>query len=414
MRYLHPDHPERAVRLAYCLNLHAAEDLAQLLDGMRRVTLPLRERLAPGRDFGVGMYLPGRLVELLVSDGGEAGREELRSFLTDHALDPFTFNAFPFSGFQTDGLKQRVFEPTWLEDSRAAFTLGVALMATYLAQPARGRHLSISTHTGMHSSRLRGAEDREGCAANLAALAASLARLEQDSGWRCVLSLEAEPRANCNDTAELARFRERIEEHAAAGLERHLGTCLDACHAAVEFEAVGDALANATARSAPLGKLQVTSAIALPDPAEHAAAREQLFALDEPRFLHQVTGRGPAGLQRAGDLPELERAWTRGVPAWAACEEWRCHFHVPIDLERLGPEGLITTRAYADRLLTAALARPQAWGTDELHVEIETYTWDVLPSDARRSDSNAQRVDALEAEYRHAMATLESAGWRPE
>ena len=414
MRFLHPDHPERAVRLAYCLNLHAAENLEQLLDGMRRVTLPLRERLAAGRPFGVGMYFPGALVESLVHEQGATQREHLRAFLSDHGLDPFTYNAFPFSGFQTDGLKQRVFEPTWLEDSRAAFTLGVALLATYLAQPAAGRHLSISTHTGMHSSRLRGAEDGERCAENLAALAASLERLEQDSGWRCVLSLEAEPRASCNDTAELARFRERVEEHAAGDLGRHLGTCLDACHAAVEFEAVGDALANATARSAPLGKLQVTSAIALPDPAGNAAAREQLFRLDEPRFLHQVTGRGPAGLQHAGDLPELEAAWKAGAPAWAACEEWRCHFHVPIDLEQLGSRGLQTTRSYADRLLRAALARPQTWGTDELHVEIETYTWDVLPADARRPDSSAQRVNALEAEYRHAMSTLESAGWRPE
>ena len=91
MRYLHPDHPERAVRLAYCQNLHAAEDLDQLFDGLRRVTLPLRERLASGRSFGVGMYLPAALIEQLVVEQGESGRVELRAFLSDHGLDPFTY-----------------------------------------------------------------------------------------------------------------------------------------------------------------------------------------------------------------------------------------------------------------------------------------------------------------------------------
>ena len=275
-----------------------------------------------------------------------------------------------------------MFEPTWLEDSRAEFTLGVALMATHLTEPAPGRHLSISTHTGMHSSRVSGAEDLEQCADHFASLAASLAQLERDTGWRCVLSLEAEP----------AR---QLQRHGRAGplprtppgvtatrtVERHLGTCLDACHAAVEFEPVGDALANATAHAAPLGKLQVTSAISLLDPADdparpRAPLRPRRAALPAPG--HWAAAR-PVCL-RAGDLPDLQRAWAADRPdPWSECEEWRCHFHVPIDLEHLGGSGLRTTRDYADRLLAAALAHPKSWGTDELHVEIETYTWEVLP-----------------------------------
>ena len=72
-------------------------------------------------------------------------------------------------------------------------------------------------------------------------------------GW--LLGLEAEPRANCNDTGELAELVGDLHRRHADELDlltRHLGTCLDACHAAVEFEEPEQALANATAAGTPL------------------------------------------------------------------------------------------------------------------------------------------------------------------
>jgi hypothetical protein len=406
MLWRHAAHDGRAVRLAYCLNLHPGGTPAEILEGLREVTLPLRERLAPGRTFGVGMYVPAAAAAALAVGEANPAREELRAFLAEHGLDPFTWNAFPYGGFHSGGLKERVFEPTWAEPERVVFTTDVATLAADLAgEPEAGRHLSISTHTGMHSSRVADG-DPDLAERALATVAAGLAGLEEQSGWRTVLSLEAEPRANCNDTAGLAALRAEL---AAVGpvevLARHLGTCLDTCHAAVEFEPAAQALANATAHDAPLGKLQFTSALALRDPADDEAGRRALLALDEPVFLHQVTGRSPAGLVRAGDLPEVDP----GAERWRACDEWRCHFHVPVDLAVVDG-GLGTTRAAADELLEAALADPSRWGTDELHLEIETYTWDVLPGSAR---GTGELVDGLEREYRHVFGRLTAAGWNP-
>jgi hypothetical protein len=83
---------------------------------------------------------------------------------------------------------------------------------------------------------------------------------------------------------------------------------------------------------------------------------------------------------------------------------------VPVDLAEVGGTGLATTRDHADATLAEALARPELWGTDELHVEIETYTWDVLPREARGA---GEMVDGLEREYAHVLARLEAAGWHP-
>ncbi len=388
-----------------------------MLAGMRAVTLPLRDRLARGGEsFGAGLYLPAALAGHLASGHGAGELERLADFLAENRLDPFTYNAFPAGGFHADGLKAGVFRPTWMEEDRVRFTLDVARIAARLAQRVGGpprSHVSISTHTGAFGPEVRGEPDLRDCARNLARAALGLAEIEAREGIRIVLSLEAEPRAMSGDNAALASFLSSVPERcsgvaAESVLARHLGSCLDACHSAVEFEDPAEACALATA-AGPLGKLQFSSALRLSDPARRTQALEQLLSMDEPRYLHQVSGIAPTQRCQAADLPELGRE-LRGArrEAWLACPEWRCHFHVPVDLEAVGEKGLSTTREHADRVLAAALARPDRWGVAELHLEIETYTWDVLPGAARGIGG---LVDGLEREYAHVIAELERAGW---
>ncbi len=416
MIWRHPDRARARVRLAYCLNLHPAEDLETLLAGMRAITLPLRDRLAgDGERFGVGLYLTAALARRLASEAGAEDLGRLERFLVENALDPFTYNAFPAGGFHDAGLKAAVFRPTWMEEERLRFTLDVATVAARLAAGAArlaakegGRsHVSVSTHTGGLAAKVRGAAEVAACRENYARAAKELSTIEARSGTRIVLALEPEPRALSSDTRELAAFFARLR--GTAEIARHVGVCLDACHSAVEFEDPEESVERATS-SGPLGKLQFSSALVLADPARSDAARERLLAMDEPRYLHQVTGIARGERCQATDLPELgEHLKGPAREAWLACPEWRCHFHVPVDLETVGGTGLATTRGHADRILERALARPERWGVEELHLEIETYTWQVLPGAAR---GDGAIVDGLEREYAHVMERLRSAGWR--
>ena len=414
MDFIHPEHPGRRVRLAYCQNLHAGEDLDQVRAGIEAITLPLQARLAPKAPFGVGMYLAAPVAAHLAGPQGQDDLASLGDFLASRGLVPFTFNAFPFGDFHRDGLKEGVYWPLWSQPERADYTRNVARVAARLVDAEAKGHLSISTHPGGYGDWTEGPATLRAYADGMAAVASELASIEAQGGPAIVLSLEAEPRASAGNSAELAEFlvmaRLRLARHLAEqghedgeGLAaRHLGTCLDTCHAAVEFESPAQAWRLAQL-GGPCGKLQFSSALMLEQPASDRAAAERLLDLAEPRYLHQVNGRGPAGPMGAADLPEVAGDLDR----WLACDEWRCHFHVPVDLASVG--GLATTRGFAAATLRAALADPNAWASGELHVEIETYTWDILPAPAR---GPGELVDGLEREYRHVIQLLGSQGWR--
>ena len=400
MRFHHPDHPGRFVRLAYCMNVHPAETLEELEGGLTSITLPLRDRLAGAGRFGIGMYFAADLAARLRAE--PALLEDLAKRLDAERLDPFTFNAFPYGGFHTDGLKADVYRPTWAEPERATFTRDVLHVAEALwvaRATVTESHLSISTHPGTYGAWLAGP-------AHLHELSRGFLQVRKDlleaSPLPVVLSLEAEPRASSGDQRELAEFLTVLRVRAGEAASR-FGTCLDCCHAAVEFEDPEEAVKLATF-GGPLGKLQFSSALALEQPGASESGRAALLALDEPRYLHQVTPSGSA--RGVSDLNELPAA-LEADPAWLSAEEWRCHFHVPVDLDEAA--GLTTTRAHAEATLSAALSDPERWGVGDLHVEIETYTWDVLPSPARGA---GDLVDGLEREYHAAIAVLEGAGWK--
>lgn len=458
MAWTHPDHPGRRVRLGYCTNVLPVETLADLRQALTEVAVPLRERLHPEGILGIGLHLPASLAAYLAGPEGASDLADFGEWLCASGFDPFTYNAFPFGGFHEDGLKENVYRPTWAEPERERYTLDVAQVAGALIEACRGSqceggpegepegesegppgHLSISTHPGTYGPWVTDRGVLKACAD---AMARVVSRFSQQEGVPpVVLSLEAEPFASAGNTRALAEFlvlanlsavRElkalgHDASEAAALAGRHLGVCLDACHSAVEFENPAEAWSLSSGggpseegtdggvlRAPPrlgftLGKIQFSSALALSAPASDPEGRALLLGMDEPRYLHQVRAQSPAGPLAESDLGGLAdtlAAEDSVAAAWLEAPEWRCHFHVPVDLESYG--SLSTTRAHADALLAEALTDPAAWPSGELHVEVETYTWSVLPASGRPAGS---LVDCLERELRHVEALLRGAGW---
>jgi sugar phosphate isomerase/epimerase len=357
--------------LSYCTNVHPGRTVAEIEQGLDRYTVNVAVRF--GAPLAAGLWLAEPVVkELLRSDTvcrrfgeGLAGRG-----LTCHTL-----NAFPFGDFHSPRVKEHVYRPSWAERRRLEFTVSAArILAQLLPAGAEG---SISTlplgFPGIDSF----PDFHRECVENLIDAALSLHRLEQESGRTIRLAIEPEPCCWLDETPTAIEFFKnrlwpRAEERGSLeAVRKHVGLCVDVCHQAVAFEDMGQSISEIERAGVRINKIHITCAIELEHPATNLEGRRALARYVEPRYLHQTKARLADG--RVLAVLDLDRALALDAsPEFLNAERWRVHFHVPVDAERLGP--LKTTR----NDLRTALAAVKSL-TYAPHLEVETYTWEVLP-----------------------------------
>ncbi len=356
MRFRHAD--GTVVHLAYCTNVHAAQDLDGVIGQLAAYAEPIRNRLGVAR-LGVGLWLAAGVAEALAADRAAVAR--MRRELAHRGLEVVTLNAFPYTGFQDPVVKGKVYHPDWTRRRRLDYTVACARVLAELlpADAARG---SVSTLPLAWRTPWSPA-CRDEARRNLMRLAGSLAEIESRTGREIRVGLEPEPGCVAERTDQVTK--------ALAGLDLgRLGICLDACHLAVGYESPGTALAGLAAAGVPVVKTQVSCALRATSPHDERT-RRSLARLDEPRFLHQTRERAGGAVMGADDLSD---ALGGGLPG---TDEWRVHFHVPVHADDVLSLG--TTRTELAATLDALFGGPVA-RTD--HAEVETYTWPVLPDAA--------------------------------
>jgi hypothetical protein len=207
-------------------------------------------------------------------------------------------------------------------------------------------------------------------------LARQLDELHDETGKVVRLAIEPEPWCILETTDEAIAFFRQLNERAADAdaldcVRRYLGLCYDVCHQSVEFEDVAASMAAIDAAGIRINKLHITCAVELKNPADNAPGRQALARYVEPRYLHQTFARAADG-RILHDVDLSEGLALEPPTEFLQAEAWRVHFHVPVDVEELGP--LSTTRPDLRRALQAVATLSYA-----PHLEVETYTWEVLP-----------------------------------
>jgi len=375
-RFTHPD--GSVVHLAYCTNVHPAEDVDGVIGQLERFAGPVREELGTDR-LGVGLWLAAPAARELVGD--DAAVERLRAALERLGLEAVTFNGFPYQGFHDEVVKQRVYVPDWTSEERREFTVALARILARLL-PDDVAEGSVSTLPLAWREGF-GAEEARAARAELEATVEALRRLADDTGKRVRLAVEPEPGCAIETVAGLVE--------GIAGLdEETVGICLDACHSAVQFESPAAALAQLDAAGVPIVKMQASAALRC-EPARIG----ELADFVEPRFLHQTRTLENAAVLGVDDL---DQALDGGLPRDG---EWRVHFHVPVHLD-----GGRTTQPQLRQLLEGVLGGPHPLTH---HVELETYTWNVMPGDLR-PDADAALVDGLARELSWLRDELKTLG----
>jgi hypothetical protein len=391
------------LHLTYCLNIHPGESWNDNFTAIREKALAVKQLVAPGQWFGLGLRLAHHAAERLGSDQGLI--DEARDFFAEHQLYPFTINGFPYGRFHQGPVKENVYAPDWRTPERRDYTMQLADIFTNFLPPSVDG--SISTVPGSFRPWIQTDEDKTVMAKNLAAVVAYFAAVRDDTGQEIHLGLEPEPDCFLETTADVVRFyqdfllRAGLEEvrriagcsaaHAEELLRRHLGVCFDTCHVALQYEDLVEAWRTYRAEGIRISKVQLSAALHTESTPE---AWEALRKFVEPTYLHQVKAVGNSGARFAwfdlGDaLAEL--------PQFPDVESLRVHFHVPLFFPGSGP-----------LQSTASELTPEFFhelrGGECSHLEIETYTFDVLPPDLHPGDV----VRSISREYAWVLQRLEA------
>lgn len=398
---------DEAVHLTYCTNIHPGEGWDEVFGNLEAYLPGLKQALAPERPFGVGLRLSDRAAREL---GAGDRLARFKAWLDDQGCYVFTMNGFPYGGFHRQVVKDRVYAPDWRTQERVDYTVRLAHLLAELL-PDTVEDGGISTVPVSYKPWFAPTELDAVCreaARRLAEVTAELVRLRSRTGRYLHVDLEPEPDCLLETTGETLGFFERwllpaggdhladllgcSMQEAWAHLLAHVNICYDTCHFAVEYESPAEVVGRLREAGIRIGKVQLSTALKAFVPeeaAERTLMATRLRGFAESTYLHQVVERRADGtLHHYPDLPQALDHYGR------AMEEWRIHFHVPLFVNDYA--GLASTRDD----LVAALAdlRDDPYCR---HLEIETYTWEVLPPGLKED-----LATSIEREYRWVLGQL--------
>jgi sugar phosphate isomerase/epimerase len=371
--------------LTYCTNIHAADGWNAVHANLRKYATTLKARFSSGAPFGVGLRLSAREArELLERDL----LEEFREFLYSEGLYIAVINGLPFGPFHGTPVKANVYAPDWRDDARVRYTEDLIHILERLL-PA-GVDGGVSTAPLSYKPWMTagaGEEDWARITRNVVRIAETLVRIRREKGALIHLDIEPEPDCVLENTDESVRFFEHwlyplgtpllasslgVSASAAREhLQDHIQLCFDCCHFAVEYEDPADALRRFASAGIRIGRVQLSSALEVHFPNDARQARamaDDLRPFADAIYLHQVVERRGEAHRHFPDLDEALRDGGLSAPS-----EWRIHFHVPLFASAY--ESFGSTQDYVRRVLELVV---QSRITS--HLEIETYTWSVLPS----------------------------------
>ncbi|HEY3748929.1 MAG TPA: metabolite traffic protein EboE [Pseudonocardiaceae bacterium] len=383
--------------LSYSTLVHPGDNWTEMRASLTTYLPEVKRRFCPDRPFGVSLRLSGASATQLAAD--QAERAWLRTFLAAGDLYVYTVNAFPQGSFKGRSVMEDVYEPDWSTEERVRYTTDVADVLADITDD--GVEPTIQTMPLAYRPKVTSPAYVDLFTRNVLRVVAHLVDLERRTGRRVKLAIEPEPFCYLETIGETARyFQERLYARSGAdllaelsglplseafgALRRHLGVVFDICHQAVEFDDIPASLELLASAGVPVFKLQEAAALWVPEVTDDIVRELERFT--ETIYLSQTSELRDGKVTRHLNLIDAINEWRREP---GGTREWRTHFHVPVFLDDLGP--FRTTRFAIEQALRAHRAQPQS-----THLEIETYTWDVLPEHLKTGDITDYVVRELE------------------
>ncbi len=357
--------------LGYCTNVHSGHTFHDILHNIKTFCKPICA--AAAKPSGIGLWLSAQALQ-------EIKVGELKDTLEESCVEVFTMNAFPYSNFHASVVKQDVYRPTWCMEERLEYTIASARLLA-----------SITNETEAGISTLPLGWDQDSfsnydAATMLRRCAIQLEEIEQDTGICIHIDIETEPGCRLQRASELSSFINEFFPDDEK-IRKYIRVCHDTCHSAVMQEDISECIDYYEEAGLSIGKVQLSSALEL-HINEHSTKQEydSLFAMHEQRYLHQTSVLNHGKYVLYEDIPFIPKVMSEGL--------WRMHYHVPIHLKKFGTFG--TTQID----LIDCINRLKEYGVK--HWEVETYTWDVMPTITKTNDL----IDSISKELQWAAKQI--------
>jgi hypothetical protein len=370
-------------QLTYCSNIHPGESWEQHFKQLQ-IHIPLIKK-----QVNASLRLSNMASLDLIKE------ENILSFinwLEANNCYVFTINGFPYGGFHNTIVKEQVHAPDWTTQDRVGYTIRLAEILSRLLPENMEGGISTSplSYRYWHST-AQWDEVFEITTSHMLEVVQKLIEIKNNTGKTIHIDIEPEPDGLLESGIEFIKWYEEYlmplglsllsnhfgwkKEKSEEKLREHVQLCYDICHFAVGYEdhhQVTDLLKKNNLR---IGKIQVSAALKAAIPAkvgERKSVIEAFQQFNESTYLHQVIAKQKNGeYKKYPDLPEaIQQA---DDPSTI---EWRSHFHVPLFVGNYG----VLQSTQQDIITVLNIHKQQPLTS---HLEIETYTWDVLPDELK-------------------------------
>jgi len=378
--------------LTYCTNIHPGKNWEINFENLKRYVPIIKEKISPDKKFGLGLRLSNQAsIELKLNNN----LSDFKNWLNNEDIYIFTMNGFPYGNFHGEKVKDLVHAPDWTKKERLVYTKRLFKQLTILIPDEISGGISTSPISYKHwfkNIKNKKMAISEG-AINMSKIAIQLYKIEQETGKYMHLDIEPEPDGLLENSDEVINYfnnyllpigitvmRKELgltESEANSYIKRYLTVCYDICHFSLAYENPIDTFEKFKKNEIKIGKIQVSSALKiLFKNSSDQSIWKSLKEFDEPIYLHQVTELKNNIVKTYSDLPDL-------FVNKKSFKELRAHFHVPIFLEKFNH--LYSTQDQIINVINYLKINPKICD----HLEVETYTWEVLPSNLKTELSSS-------------------------
>jgi hypothetical protein len=380
--------------LTYCTNIHPGETWPAHFAALKQNFPSVKQRVSPDTSMGIGLRL---------SNKASVDLEKAESlflftqWLKENDAYVFTMNGFPYGEFHNTAVKDQVHAPDWTTKARLDYTIRMFHILLSLLPKDMDGGISTSplSYKYWHKTGKELQDAKNTATSNILLVAGELIRLRRATGVVMHLDIEPEPDGILETGREFIDWYEKellpigresiatrfnISADEAEGLIKdHITLCYDVCHFAIGYEPHQQVIDELAEKGLKVGKIQISAALKATLPDDMIARepiKEAFERFDETTYLHQVVAKTVNGrLLRYPDLPDALADIDNPLVG-----QWRAHFHVPIFMEEYG----LVQATQSDIVEILNIQKDKPFTN---HMEVETYTWGVLP-DAKKLPIN--------------------------